>query len=159
MVVLDPTSAGYAAYTATIHQHPVTGILHGVFMPITCIGFFLAVSSVLGLRFSKWTLNIILAGMFAGYATFDLIYGSIALTSYGLLIHLILATLPPDRKAKIRWTRLKAGLLLMLIGLFMMECIGHWSFEGHGSNVLELLNSIYHTPLYGTKNLLSLVGY
>ena len=45
------------------------------------------------------------------------------------------------------------GASLMFISIIIMEFIGHWFIEGKGSDLTHLLNSIYHTPLYGMYSL------
>lgn len=45
------------------------------------------------------------------------------------------------------------GIMALLFSVCVMEFIGHWFIEDHASDVWQLGNSVFHTPLYGLRSL------
>jgi len=141
-----PGQYGYDIYRSIIHQNQITGLLHALFMPIACVGFFYCVIAVFNKTVAKMLLRAFLALMLMGWLTFQPIAGIITAIYYYLINNYCISS-AKDMSTK---NRLGLGVLLLIISIGMMEFVGHWALEGHGSNLLHFLNSVYHTPLYGT---------
>ncbi len=144
--IIDPTINGYRLYTSVIHQHPITGVLHGIFMPIACIGFFFCIKAAFDVKVARRLLEVIVFCMTAGWITHEPLYGLITAFAYLALISWSLTT---------EKSNMPIGLAMMAVSIGVMEFIGHWYLEGHESNLRHFLNSVYHTPLYGTVSLLT----
>jgi hypothetical protein len=172
-----PNIDGYRLFTEYIHQHPVTGLIHAIFMPLATCGFFLIVFAILGLYminkikyYEQWPgkltkiknivnglAHFILGFVFAGYVTFSPWVGSLTIMFYWYVIQKTVNYAESFEKTPINMSRiLYNGLYLLVTSIIIMEFIGHWYLEGKGSDITQLLNSIYHTPLYGT---ISLIGF
>lgn len=152
-MIFIPNQTGYELFTSTIHQDPVTGLIHGLAMPFACQGFFLIVYGLLtamGFRSLEYTHNLlwfIVGGMLSGYITFDPIWGVVSLVLYSTYISLSI-----ERYNRIRYP-IFVGIVTMAAALFCMEIIGHQYIESQASDITQLPNSIYHTVLYSTKSL------
>jgi len=118
-------------------------------MPVACVGFFLCVKAVWGAQVAKKLLTAILAFMMIGWFTFEPIYSIITVAFYWLLINWTM-----NRAGKNK-NNLFIGATMLAISVSVMEFIGHWYLEGNASHLGEFFNSVYHTPLYGVKSLLT----
>lgn len=162
-----PNQAGYDIFTSYIHQNPATGIIHGLGLPIAAAGVMIIIYSILAMvfhrvtaeRWSRYVIAFILGGYATGYVTMDFKVGVGVIVFYGWVMGRTITYLnrikyPYDRKKY-----LLVGVLMLGIPVIMMEFFGHWYLEGLGSDVSQLFNSIYHTPLYGTRAVLRLIMF
>lgn len=178
----DPSYAGYLIYREHLHQHVITGILHGIFMPIATIGFFIAIYAALSMAIigkgsslchlhdnvydiANNILLCILSGFWTGYFSYTPIMGTFTIFFYYIIIritidktHSVLKNWRNDPTSfwvtwKYQKYLLTLGLLLIAGSLFFMEIIGHWILEGEGSDLTKVINSIYHTPPYAMESL------
>ena len=155
-MIFIPNATGYELFTSKIHQDPLTGILHGLFMPFACRGFFTIVYGILCLfnqnqkakLITKNLLWFIVGGMLTAYITFDPYWGMLSLFLYSTWI-----TYSINGFDKNNYNVLY-GIIMLCVSLFMMEFVSHWYIEQQASNLQELPNSICQTVLYSTKSLL-----
>lgn len=164
MFYFDSSIKGYETYRSIIHRNCITGILHTIFMPIACVGFFICLYCLFSWycirqydkynvstdakKLTKCVLYIIQLSMLIGYLQFDPLFGVLSMVFYFLIINSII-----DHLADANTTLFNFGLLLLGGSIVVMEFIGHWYLEDHASNLYEFFNSVYFTPLYGIKSL------
>ena len=103
MLLPIPSIKGYNILRETIHQHPVTGLLHGLFMPIATIGFYMLIFGISGLYFDnrviRWdeiinkaekitiAISHFIFGMiWIGYTTYSLYLGTLTILFYWVII-------------------------------------------------------------------------
>lgn len=160
-----PTAEGYELYRAHIHNHFWTGIAHGVFMPIVTVGFFMIFYGLSRLYTkSLWeshtntlsAFHFIVGFLSCGYFQYDPWYGLITVLFYWVLVT---RSIDAFEYRCSPWHNIYHGVTMMGFGLFIMEFGSHWYLENHASNLYHFVNSVYHTPLYGTKSILNAIGY
>lgn len=132
---------GYELLRSYIHQNCVTGVLHGIFMPISIYGVGLMIKSIT--NYSAHILGVILVLQTLGYLLIDPLMSLV--NCYFYICVLIIINERPGN--------FRLGLILLLVGWVMMEPIGHWIIERNASDLRYVVNSIYWTPLYGMRSL------
>lgn len=176
-MLLDISIKGYEIFRDNLHLNCITGWLHAVGMPIILIGFFVFLHGYIFLvtdnikRATDITKSIVtlLGCLFIfGYTHYDIIIGFITVNIY---MWLIITSLNNkyrlyksyiDKDTNFYNPEIYAitiyfminGILMIIIPLFIMEFIGHWLIENNSSNVSNVINSIYWTPLYGINSLI-----
>ena len=157
-----PNQEGYDIFTSYIHQHPITGISHGLGLPISAAGLMVLIYTLFTLvterykaeSWSRYAIYFILGGYATGYAVMDFRTGLLVITLYGFIMNYTINKMDqisyPFRRTK--WFII--GGLLFGLPVVVLEFYSHWYLEGSGSDISQLFNSIYHTPLYGTRALL-----
>ena len=154
-----PTYLGYQIFRSSIHQNYYTGILHGIFLPISAIGLMFIIHSLVKTIYPRdsqymivqrveHTLYYILGGFSCCYASYDPFYGFITVLFYWFIM----------KKAVYAGPRLITGILLMAVSIGVMEFGGHWFLENLGSNLSHFPNSVIHTPLYGVRSVLGILN-
>lgn len=174
-----PNIEGYNLFNHRIHQHMITGLIHGICTPIAGIGIFMiifAINILLTRRFllklspaerTKRIMYVILGFYLSGYLSYSPGYGLITVLFYWYIINKTINRVhynhSPTYNIYYKYDDIKTqqlfikGVMFLLFSVCGMEFIGHWLIEGEGSNVSLLFNSIYHTPLYGVKNILNFI--
>lgn len=162
-MLYQPNAVGYAIFTEYIHQNKFTGLIHAIAMPIATSSLVLIIYSIMalykgvlnGLLYTTYVTYFILGGYASGYATYDPIFGFITICFYGLIpMNFTLQYINYYGNPFNIKKYLRIGVMGMLISVLCMEFIGHWYLEGAGSDVSQLFNSIYQTPLYGIRSLI-----
>ena len=167
MLIFLPNSHGYSEFTSYIHRNTLTGIIHGIGLPISAIGLFTLIYTLVHIAirnrlhskiYTICVASFILGGYTVGYITYDPYWGLITILFYSWLIFRTIDkvytdALTVDSILTHTKTQMFKGLIYLFVPVLFMEFLGHWILEGKGSDVSQLLNSIYHTPLYGIKAL------
>lgn len=158
---------GYALFRTHIHQRCLTGVIHGVMMPVASIGVGLMLRGVGGLPFALW-MDLIIFGLWAVLGALsalepclfnvmnsgceeEYLFNVITCLYYYSAVHLGLLLIPRPRYES---GELVLGLVLLVLSVCIMEFVGHWLLEGHASDLGSVPNSIYHTLRYSTRSLL-----
>jgi len=148
-----PSQLGYDIFTSYIHQNWLTGILHGIGLPASAIGVFMIIYGLFSLvssepkTLTRYVSYFVLGGYTSGYLGYDPYWGILTILIYWILIHESINTAAGHSPL----VNIKVGSVIFASSLFLMEFIGHWLLESQGSDVSQLFNSIFHTPLYGVK--------
>jgi uncharacterized membrane protein len=179
MLYFDPSDAGLETFRSYIHQNQVTGLLHFLFMPLACAGAFTMLQGLFfayfskndgvqkSKRFTNAVLFILILFFEYGYLQKShAILGTLTLLAYLYIIYSVInfnadvlysalySALENQRDERflqeIGYFITFCGAFFLGFSLFMMEIVGHWCIEGHGSTLSQFFNSVYHTPLYGT---------
>ena len=177
-----PTYEGYMHFKQHIHQHQLTGLIHGVCTPIAGVGAFMIIYGLVGLIRGKCTsaninyetktkiitkkiLYFVLGFFAAGYMGYSPGLGGLTVFIYWYVISGMIdrfAQAIPIRCAithdiRNHYRRLiYKGACVLLCNIAMMECVGHWVLEHQSSDLRWLANSIYHTPLYGIDSIINI---
>ena len=144
-MIFYPNTTGYEIFTGTIHQKPVTGIIHGVGTPIAAYGIFYFLYCLFGRETTTKILYFTLGFFSCGYITYSPYWGFVTIMFYRYLVSLYIRSY--------RGHNIPKALTITALPILCMEFIGHWYLEDKSSDVSQLINSIYHTPLYGVKSL------
>ena len=168
---------GYDVFRTLIHQRCITGLLHGVMMPIASLGVAFLIR---GLAFKAPRNEVAHAAAVWIFGIWGLLYSIAAVLpcctlqmcvgceedtvlavfiSGGYYLFIIIGfALTTDAKGKPphRLIDIRRGVAMLAISVCCMEFFGHWYLEGYSSDLSVIPNSIFHTPRYAVRSLLGM---
>jgi len=145
-LTFDPSKTGYNAYRQ-FHSDCHNGYVHAMFMPWAVVGFFTIMYGIIGkMMFNvKDVMALTICISYIAFDSWYFVLPAIAVYHFGLSWYLRKKILPlPLSKTGF----IVLGTILLTCAVSIMEFVGHGYFEHHHSHLPEVLNSIYHTPLY-----------
>lgn len=173
MVYLDLSINGYNTFRSHIHQNCYTGILHGICMPIATCAFFIIlqmfemyfISIYSKSLYTKFFRTILFIFIVCGYLLTFPIMGCITILFYTLLTEYVMnkTTYYIDKNKKVIFSDGKmysdtrdfialSSLILLIGTISFLEFFSHGYLESGHSDITQVLNSIYHTPVYGMNS-------
>jgi hypothetical protein len=164
--IIDISQRGYDIYRNGIHMNCITGIIHGLLMPVAvslffcillCFEILIMDQNIYNMSRVKIMLNILGFVVFLCYILTHLIAGLITVIMYLFIIHFSMFALE-DYIVSCHWGNTNRYIINMIVKCFMwlfivvafMEVYSHWIIEHGHSSLYQFLNSLYWTPLYGT---------